>query len=689
MATEEEIKIIVTETGLDELEAKLKAAENSLENLTNEFERNEDAIQQTKQEIDKYKRAINQATNDQRELNESMHKLGEPLGLNVNGFRELGQSFKNVGTYLRTINPEIIALGGSMALAGAAAAVVGMELARVGEAYFATGRQGQQNIGTLADAFANLNNIVDGTANAFAQGAREAEGFNSDAVLLNRTLNDLTSKFEIMYRQLGRELAPAIRSTTSELKDFFDIADSIIDLDFDGFLEIMNRRFMESIPFIGDHNRELRESAEAQQILSERIGETINQMRTMQDVSRLDQLLLGPQQTTFDLSGNAPELTPEQIAADRERLNAIQERKEAAQQAAQQERANQERANQGLQQQINLLNQQQQAIAESTQRAMDLQNTLERMASAGLQNTSAFQDTALELERIETNLSSMRLQGMLMAERIGLLQQNQNASGAVRVAQLERVTQLNQESVTAITSQNSEIQRQLELGELRTQQSVEQAAADYNALQNQRNRTLELERQTQIAMANAEGRMNEQQREIENARLMEEGDRRRVQQQTAINDSLQIGADLMYQSLEIALTTEKNKGKAVATALRQWMKSFAKQEAFKGLGALAEGIGMTFTNPPAAAGKFQEAGIHFGLAAAAGGGAAGIAAAQGGVGRADRQQEPAVAPTGRQGGGEATGGNVTINIQGQALLTEGQIGREINNALTAYRSQYA
>ncbi|MCP5045204.1 MAG: hypothetical protein GY944_29610 [bacterium] len=113
-------------------------------------------------------------------------------------------------------------------------------------------------------------------------------------------------------------------------------------------------------------------------------------------------------------------------------------------------------------------------------------------------------------------------------------------------------------------------------------------------------------------------------------------------------------------------------GKSIASAIDAWLKGFAKQEAFKGVAAFAEGVGSVVMNQANAAAKFQEAAIHFAIAAAAGGAAAAIPGGGGGASR----------PTNESGDGggnsERGGGNITIMFN--APVARDEQGRMVARA---------
>lgn len=192
-------------------------------------------------------------------------------------------------------------------------------------------------------------------------------------------------------------------------------------------------------------------------------------------------------------------------------------------------------------------------------------------------------------------------------------------------------------------------------------------------------RTQELQRQND--------ELKRQQEIIAKQRLEEE---QRAKTQTRMQMGLQGTNTLLQEGLNIAQIAHKDGKTAAKEAMKEWLKNFALQEVLKGGTSLAEAIGLSFTNPPAAGAKYSEAGYHFALAASAGGASAAIKGSGGVGGGGNNTEAPQTKPGTEKptGGGEAAMGTVIINVNGQSLLTEGQIGREINNALKAYQVKY-
>lgn len=143
--------------------------------------------------------------------------------------------------------------------------------------------------------------------------------------------------------------------------------------------------------------------------------------------------------------------------------------------------------------------------------------------------------------------------------------------------------------------------------------------------------------------------------------------------------------DIAKRTAAIQRETNASFGEAFKTAVDEWLKGFALQEAYKGVAATAEAIGSAVTNQPNAAAKFAEAGIHFALAAAAGGASAAIpnGGGGGGGGGGGRRQGPEAVGGGASGGG---GGTVVVNFN--APVSEAEIGRQQERAARAARRRF-
>jgi hypothetical protein len=198
--------------------------------------------------------------------------------------------------------------------------------------------------------------------------------------------------------------------------------------------------------------------------------------------------------------------------------------------------------------------------------------------------------------------------------------------------------------------------------------------------------------QKRQALDLAEQALNTRRKEAEEAARAAELERRRTQEQQRFSTGLNYSNQLMQEGLNLLVMSQEKGKTATKQALKEWLKGFAMQEVMKGGAALAEAIGMTILNPAGAGTKYSESAYHFALASAAGGASAAIPSQRGSAGGASGGQstQSGVAPGGTSlGSGERSIGTVVINVNGQALLTEGQIGREVQNALNAYQVRYA
>ena len=214
--------------------------------------------------------------------------------------------------------------------------------------------------------------------------------------------------------------------------------------------------------------------------------------------------------------------------------------------------------------------------------------------------------------------------------------------------------------------------------------------ADSARIESERNhnevlRTNEMRMQTEELNRQKDAITLQGQMQAQAQRLQEE--RNKTQQN--MNMGLGTANELMGMGANILQISHKNGKKAAKEALKEWLKSFAIQEALRGGASLAEAIGLTFTNPPAAGSKYTESAYHFALAASAGGASAAIKGGGGGGGsKAPAKEDSGVKASGGGSGGSGAPSNITVNVTGTALLTQGQIGREVQNALQAYQSRY-
>jgi hypothetical protein len=135
-------------------------------------------------------------------------------------------------------------------------------------------------------------------------------------------------------------------------------------------------------------------------------------------------------------------------------------------------------------------------------------------------------------------------------------------------------------------------------------------------------------------------------------------------------DGLTGALEIAIRTFEIQKDTNVSFREALRESVKEFLKGFAIEQAYKAVAALAEAISLTFTNPPAAGAKYSAAAMHAGIAAAAGGAAVAIPAGGGGGGGSDTAARPDSA--GDQGGGSG-GGSVVINYN--TPVPEAEIGR--------------
>jgi hypothetical protein len=135
------------------------------------------------------------------------------------------------------------------------------------------------------------------------------------------------------------------------------------------------------------------------------------------------------------------------------------------------------------------------------------------------------------------------------------------------------------------------------------------------------------------------------------------------------NEGLNGALEIAVRTFETMQDTNVSFREALRDAVKEFLKSFAIEQAYKAVAALAEAISLTITNPPAAGTKYTAAAMHAGIAAAAGGAAVAIPSGGGGGG-SDMAARPDAA--GDQGGGGG-GGSVVINYN--TPVPEAEIGR--------------
>lgn len=120
--------------------------------------------------------------------------------------------------------------------------------------------------------------------------------------------------------------------------------------------------------------------------------------------------------------------------------------------------------------------------------------------------------------------------------------------------------------------------------------------------------------------------------------------------------------EIITNTISLTEQGQMSAGEAFKTAIDEWLKQLAIQEAWKGAASLAEGIGNSILNPPAAASKYAEAAQHFAIAAAAGGASAAIPNSTGSGGGSSARPEAT-------GGGGGGGGGVTNVYFNQPVAT--------------------
>lgn len=147
------------------------------------------------------------------------------------------------------------------------------------------------------------------------------------------------------------------------------------------------------------------------------------------------------------------------------------------------------------------------------------------------------------------------------------------------------------------------------------------------------------------------------------------------QQAQDIQNKVQPLMDNMLGSIqkgfELAKEEEISRKEAAKIAIETFLKEIAIKNMFMGGMALAEAIGLTVTNPPAAGTKYLAAGKHFAIAALAGGASAAIDTGGAGGGGGGGGEEASPEPAG--GGGQQGGGTVVINYN--SPVPEEQVGR--------------
>jgi hypothetical protein len=267
-----------------------------------------------------------------------------------------------------------------------------------------------------------------------------------------------------------------------------------------------------------------------------------------------------------------------------------------------------------------------------------------------------------------------------------------NASRRTSVDQMEDELKLKRDIIELERRQFEMADMLLEKERARVRALNEAAAAEERALaaaQEQldlKTKREQIDREAAAIRADEQGKSKQlatEEREEQERRTQIEEDRIRIT--TRAQAGLEGVLDIAQRTAQIQRETNASFGEAFKTAVDEWLKGFALQEAYKGVAATAEAIGSAVTNQPNAAAKFAEAGIHFALAAAAGGASAAIpnAGGGGGGGGGGRRQGPEPV-----GGGGASGGGGTIVVNFNAPVSEAELGRQQERASRAARRRF-
>lgn len=218
-------------------------------------------------------------------------------------------------------------------------------------------------------------------------------------------------------------------------------------------------------------------------------------------------------------------------------------------------------------------------------------------------------------------------------------------------------TKAKEELLTLIAQQEEAEQRLLD-----NQASKAEVAA--LLFQQEKDRLALMEQQT--AEAAKQKQLIMEQREAEEERQATQRRANRIN--AGVEQGLTGIADIVKRTIELTEQSGMSRKEAFKTAMDEWLKQLALQETYKGIAATAEAIGNAIMNQPHAAAKGAEAGIHFGLAAIAGGASAAIpnAPSGGASSGAARPESP------NPGAGSGGGGNVVINYN--APTAESQLG---------------
>ena len=219
---------------------------------------------------------------------------------------------------------------------------------------------------------------------------------------------------------------------------------------------------------------------------------------------------------------------------------------------------------------------------------------------------------------------------------------------------------LKEELLQRIAEQEAAEQRLLENQTAKAQAAAEIAKAERERVELMIQQTEEAKKQKQLAMEAIEAE-RERQATLRRARRVQDG----------VMQGVEGIAEVTKKTIELSKEGGMSTKEAFKTAIDEWLKQLAIQEAWKGAAATVEAIGAAVMNAPHAAAKAAEAAGHFAIAAAAGGASAAIpnAASPGGGAEATRP-----ASVGGSEGGGGGGGTVVINFN--SPTSEAQIGRQ-------------
>ena len=225
-----------------------------------------------------------------------------------------------------------------------------------------------------------------------------------------------------------------------------------------------------------------------------------------------------------------------------------------------------------------------------------------------------------------------------------------------------------------------ELQSQIELsGRLKDAEGAREDAAQ-NALTAERGRAEAMAAQTREFLAQEKLRQTAISDEDRRIGL----ERKAARAQSAVTEGLEGVADIARQTIQLTEDGAMSTKQAFVTAIDEWLKQFAIQEAWKGVADLASAIGASFSNPADAGAKYASAAMHFGIAAAAGGASAAIPAQGGGSGSG--ASSGASRPDAASGSSSGGGGTVVINYN--SPVAEANIGREQGRAGRAAQRRF-